>query len=94
LAVLLNRAALAGTAAKCVFLPSIISLVAAGLGLLFQTEGPVNALAEFYHFTDSWLGSTTWAMPVLILLSIWNSWVSIWWCFWLDCKPFLTSRGS
>jgi len=54
---------------------------------LFQTEGPVNALLSSIGIS-LWLGSTTWAMPVLILLSIWKQLVSIW-CFWLDCKPFL-----
>lgn len=57
------------------FLPSIVSIVAAGLGFrwLFQTEGPVNAiLGNFGLESLSWLGSTVWAMPVLILLSIWK----------------------
>ena len=76
LAVLLNRTfALQGLLRSAYFLPSITSLVAAGLGFrwLFQTEGPVNALLSFMGISPiSWLGSTTWAMPVLILLSIWK----------------------
>jgi multiple sugar transport system permease protein len=55
-------------------LPSFISLVAAGLGFrwLFQTDGPINALlAPLGIEPIPWLGSG-WAMPVLILLSIWK----------------------
>jgi len=50
------------------------SLPPAGLGFrwLFQTEGPVNALLFDEDFAVSWLGSTAWAMLVLILLSIWK----------------------
>jgi len=76
LAVLLNRAfALQGLLRSAYFLPSITSLVAAGLGFrwLFQTEGPVNALLSQIGIEPiPWLGSTTWAMPVLILLSVWK----------------------
>lgn len=75
LAVLLNRTALQGLLRSAYFLPSITSLVAAGLGFrwLFQTEGPVNALLSFMGIEPiRWLGSSTWAMPVLILLSIWK----------------------
>ena len=76
LAVLLNRAlALRGLLRSAYFLPSITSLVAAGLGFrwLFQTEGPVNALLSAVGIAPiPWLGSSTWAMPVLILLSIWK----------------------
>lgn len=76
LAVLLNRAfALRLLLRSAYFLPSITSLVAAGLGFrwLFQTDGPVNAFLSAIAIEPiSWLGSTTWAMPVLILLSIWK----------------------
>ena len=76
LAVLLNRALrLQGLLRSAYFLPSITSLVAAGLGFrwLFQTEGPINSLLSSINIEPiPWLGSTTWAMPVLILLSIWK----------------------
>jgi multiple sugar transport system permease protein len=76
LAVLLNRSfALRGLLRTAYFIPSITSLVAVGLGFrwLFQTEGPVNALLDSLGFEPiPWLGSTTWAMPVLILLSSWK----------------------
>jgi multiple sugar transport system permease protein len=57
------------------FVPSITSLVAAGLGFrwLFQTDGFVNFLGQFLGLEPiPWLGSVTWAMPVLIILSVWK----------------------
>jgi multiple sugar transport system permease protein len=57
------------------FLPAIISLVAAGLGFrwLFQTDGAINALLQSLGLPPiEWLSSTTWAMPVIILLSSWQ----------------------
>ncbi|PSB29223.1 carbohydrate ABC transporter permease [Chlorogloea sp. CCALA 695] len=76
LAVLLNRSiSLRGILRSAYFLPSITSLVAAGLGFrwLFQTEGAVNGLLNIFGLTPiPWLSSTVWAMPVLILLSVWK----------------------
>lgn len=76
LAVLLDKSlALRGLLRSAYFLPSIISLVAAGLGFrwLFQSDGPANAFLDFFGIAPiPWLGSTTWAMPVLIVLSIWK----------------------
>jgi multiple sugar transport system permease protein len=76
LAVLLNsNIILRGFLRTSYFLPSIVSLVAAGLGFrwLFQNEGPVNALLNGVGIESiSWLSSTVWAMPVIILLSVWK----------------------
>jgi multiple sugar transport system permease protein len=76
LAVLLNRSiALRGLLRSAYFLPSIVSIVAAGLGFrwLFQTDGPVNAWLNAIGIAPiPWLGSSIWAMPVVILLSIWK----------------------
>ncbi|MEA5578869.1 sugar ABC transporter permease [Anabaena sp. UHCC 0451] len=76
LAVLLDRTlALRGLLRSAYFLPSIISLVAAGLGFrwLFQNTGPVNGLLNFFGVAPIfWLGDTFWAMPVIILFSIWK----------------------
>lgn len=76
LAVLLDRTlALRGFLRTAYFIPSITSLVAVGLGFrwLFQTDGPVNHWLETVGIEPiPWLSSTTWAMPVLILLSIWK----------------------
>jgi len=76
LAVLLNRSfALRGFLRTAYFIPSITSLVAVGLGWrwLFQSDGPVNNLLLSIGLNPiPWLSSTIWAMPVLILLSIWK----------------------
>ena len=57
------------------FIPSITSLVAVGLAFrwLFQTDGPINDfLIQWGLEPISWLSSTVWAMPVIILLSTWK----------------------
>ena len=76
LAVLLNRSfTLRGILRAAYFIPSITSLVAVGLAFrwLFQTDGRVNDLLMAWGFEPiSWLSSTTWAMPVLILVSSWK----------------------
>jgi multiple sugar transport system permease protein len=76
LAVLLNRSfAWRGMLRTAYFVPSITSLVAVGLGWrwLFQAEGPVNGILSAIGFNPiPWLSSTVWAMPVIILLSIWK----------------------
>ncbi|QSJ16496.1 sugar ABC transporter permease [Nostoc sp. UHCC 0702] len=75
-AVLLNRSfALRGILRSAYFLPSIISLVAAGLGFrwLFQNTGPVNGLLNVFGIAPiAWLGDTFWAMPVVIVMTIWK----------------------
>ncbi|MEO0535362.1 MAG: sugar ABC transporter permease [Cyanobacteria bacterium P01_A01_bin.123] len=76
LAVLLNTVVgLRGVLRTAYFIPSITSLVAVGLGFrwLFQGDGPVNGLLMGIGLAPiPWLASTVWAMPVLILLSIWK----------------------
>ncbi|HEY9630226.1 MAG TPA: sugar ABC transporter permease [Coleofasciculaceae cyanobacterium] len=76
LAVLLDRAiGFRDLLRSAYFIPSITSLVAAGLGFrwLFQTDGWVNGLLSLVGVPAiPWLGSPNWAMPVLILLSIWK----------------------
>ncbi|WP_448532831.1 carbohydrate ABC transporter permease [Parathermosynechococcus lividus] len=57
------------------FLPTVTSIVAAGLGFrwLFQTDGLVNhLLAALGIPAIAWLSDPSWAMPVLILLSSWK----------------------
>lgn len=57
------------------FIPSISSLVAIGLGFrwLFQNNGPVNhLLIQINYEPISWLNSTIWAMPILIIFSTWR----------------------
>ncbi len=76
LAVLLNQSIpWQGILRSLYFLPSITSLVAVGLGFrwLFQTSGPVNdGLMALGFEAIPWFSSTFWAMPVLIILSIWK----------------------
>jgi multiple sugar transport system permease protein len=76
LAVLLNRN-LPGTGIlrTIYFIPSIVSLVAAGLGFrwLFQVDGAINALIENWGIDKiAWLSDSFWAMPVIIVLSVWK----------------------
>lgn len=57
------------------FIPSITSLVAVGLGWrwLFQTDGVINTLLNELGLSSiAWLASPVWAMPVMILFSIWK----------------------
>lgn len=76
LAVLLDRTvALRGFLRTAYFIPSITSLVAVGLGFrwLFQTDGLVNALLALLGGSPiAWLSSPIWAMPVMIVFSIWK----------------------
>jgi multiple sugar transport system permease protein len=75
-AVLLNRnLPFTGAFRTIYFIPSIVSLVAAGLGFrwLFQTDGAVNSLLSNFGLDKiQWLSDPLWAMPVLILMSIWK----------------------
>ncbi|QDZ38798.1 sugar ABC transporter permease [Euhalothece natronophila Z-M001] len=76
IAVLLNQSiALRGLLRTVYFLPSIISLVAVGLGFrwLFQNQGPINdLLINLGVDSINWLNNPSWAMPVLIILSTWQ----------------------
>ncbi|NJN62275.1 MAG: sugar ABC transporter permease [Coleofasciculaceae cyanobacterium RL_1_1] len=76
LAVVLNQVVVGRTLLRTVyFIPSVVSIVAAGLGWrwLFQSNGPINGLLGSIGIPPTpWLGSVTWAMPILILLSIWK----------------------
>ncbi len=55
------------------FLPSVVSIVAAGLGWrwLFQPDGAVDSLLG-WNPSPAWFNNPTLAMLVLILLSIWK----------------------
>jgi multiple sugar transport system permease protein len=76
LAVLLNRRfRLQGFFRTAYFIPSITSIVAVGLGWrwLFQADGPINAVLGGLRIAPvAWLASTSWSLPILILLSIWK----------------------
>ncbi|TBL79354.1 carbohydrate ABC transporter permease [Paenibacillus thalictri] len=78
LAVALNRMVYMKGALRLVFfMPYITTIVAASvvwMALLHPSQGP---LTQFLHslgveHTPQWLGSTTWALPSLMLMMIWN----------------------
>lgn len=75
-AVVLSRTVpLRGLLRSAYFLPTIISLVAAGVSFrwLFHPQGWVNALTSLAGIAPiSWLSSPFWAMPVLILVATWK----------------------
>ncbi len=78
LALLLNRA-LAGLGffRTAFFLPYVTSLVAVAVvwNMLFNpTSGPVNQFLQFFGVTDppGWTTSTAWAMPAVIIASVWR----------------------
>jgi multiple sugar transport system permease protein len=76
LAVLLDRnLPFTGIFRTIYFIPSIVSLVAAGLGFrwIFQTDGAINSLLSNFGIDRiSWLSDSLWAMPVIILVSVWK----------------------
>jgi multiple sugar transport system permease protein len=75
LAALLDQTPLRALLRTAYFIPSITSLVAVGLGWrwLFQTDGLVNGLLAALGLPSvAWLSSPSWAMPVMILFSIWK----------------------
>jgi len=74
LAVLLDRAmAGRGILRSLYFLPAVVSMVAVGLGWrwLFQTDGWVNQLLNLKP-AIAWLNEPSWAMFILILLTVWK----------------------
>ena len=76
LAVLLNQNLLfTGIFRTIYFIPSVVSLVAAGLGFrwLFQTYGAIDSLLSNFGIAKiSWLSDSVWAMPIIIILSVWK----------------------
>ena len=59
------------------FLPVVTVMAAASVvwTLLYNTKGLVNAVMEVVTlgaFAPDWLNSTTWAMPAIIITSIWQ----------------------
>ncbi|MDR1419612.1 MAG: sugar ABC transporter permease [Treponema sp.] len=60
------------------FLPYITTPVAIGFIFAFLFDwniGPVNAILRFFHIISAnvnWLGSSTWAPAITVLLSVWR----------------------
>jgi len=74
LAVLLDRALVGrGILRSLYFLPAVVSMVAVGLGWrwLFQTDGWVNQVLNLKP-AIAWLNEPSWAMFILILLTVWK----------------------
>ena len=59
------------------FLPVVTVMAAAAVvwTLLFNPRGLINAVLEtvtFGAFTPDWLNSTTWALPAIMIVSVWQ----------------------
>jgi multiple sugar transport system permease protein len=78
LAVLVNRRLPGRVLFRSVFFLPVVTVMAAAAvvwTLLFNPDGLVNALMEtvtFGAFAPDWLNSTTWALPAIVLVSIWQ----------------------
>lgn len=78
LAVLVNQEIRGKTAFRTIFFTPVTVVMAAAATiwvLLFNANGLVNAALElitFGNFSPDWLNSTTWAMPAIIIVSVWQ----------------------
>mgnify|MGYP001815507373 FL=1 len=78
LAILVNRKIPGRTFFRTVFFLPVVTVMAAAAviwTLLFNANGLVNAIMEmvtFGQFTPDWLNSTTWALPAVMLVGIWQ----------------------
>lgn len=79
LAILLNRG-MKGTSVfrTLFFIPSLTPVVALALlwtWLFHPTVGPINAALQFIGIHGpGWLTSQRWALPALILITLWSTW--------------------
>ena len=78
LAILVNRQIPGRVFFRTVFFLPVVTVMAAAAviwTLLFNANGLVNAIMEtvtFGAFTPDWLNSTTWALPAMMLVGIWQ----------------------
>ncbi|QSB13142.1 sugar ABC transporter permease [Natronosporangium hydrolyticum] len=78
LAVLVNRRLRGSIFFRSVFFLPVMTVMAAAAvvwTLLFHPRGLVNAVMElvtFGAFSPDWLNSTTWALPAIMIVSIWQ----------------------
>lgn len=78
LAVLLNKKIFAkGFFRSSIFFPYVASVVAVGAvwRMMFMRDfGPINELLRFFGVQNppGWLASTTWALPAVIIVSVWR----------------------
>lgn len=95
LAVLLDRIPFRAILRTIYFIPAVTSLVAVGLGWrwLFQTDGIVNGILTQLGISPiAWLSDPTWAMPVMILFSIWKQLGFNLVVFWAGLQTIPTNR--
>ena len=78
LAILVNREIPGRVFFRTVFFLPVVTVMAAAAviwTLLFNANGLINAIMEtvtFGAFTPDWLNSTTWALPAMMLVGIWQ----------------------
>jgi len=78
LAILVNRKIPGRVFFRTVFFLPVVTVMAAAAviwSLLFNANGLINAIMEtvtFGNFTVDWLNSTTWALPAMMLVGIWQ----------------------
>ncbi len=78
LAVLVNQKFRGRTAFRTIFFTPVTVVMAAAATiwiLLFNAKGLINAALEivtFGNFSPDWLNSATWAMPAIIMVSMWQ----------------------
>lgn len=58
------------------FFPNVTASLAIGIiwAAMFTRDGPINTILRFLGVADppAWLSSTTWALPAIMLVSIWK----------------------
>lgn len=78
LAILVNRKIPGRVFFRTVFFLPVVTVMAAAAviwSLLFNANGLVNAVMEtvtFGNFTPDWLNDTTWALPAMMIVGIWQ----------------------
>lgn len=78
LAILVNRKMPGRTIFRTIYFMPVVTVMAAAATiwiLLFNPDGLINAVMEtitFGAFAPDWLNSTTWALPAIMIVSIWQ----------------------
>ena len=78
LAILVNRSIPGKTIFRTIFFMPVVAVMAAAAvvwTLLYNPQGIINAVMEtvtFGAFAPDWLNSTTWALPAIVVVSIWQ----------------------
>lgn len=78
LAILVNRQLPGRTVFRTIYFMPVVTVMAAAATiwvLLFNPNGLINAAMEvvtFGQFSPDWLNSTTWALPAVMIVSIWQ----------------------